>query len=540
MGTTLTLLQPSLLDQVIARYKIIQELGRGAMGEVYLAEDINLQRKVAIKFLAHHYAFDPEIRARFQHEAKAAAQINHPNVITIHHVDEFEGRPYIVMEYVEGESLKELIARKELAIDEIVNIALQISEGLSKAHQQGVLHRDIKPANILIEAGDGRVKIADFGLAKSRGSTKITMAGALMGTAPYMSPEQARGEELDHRSDIFSFGVVLYELIARQLPFKGDTWEASLYAKLHQEPEPLSRYKSGVSAGLQSIVSRALDKDRETRYQSMDSVLADLKREKKITFIPPTPRKAKSTRQRWPKWLPFFAVILLLVIFVWNRLSVTTTLSITTAPVAATVFVNGDSIGVAPIADYKTKAGPNTLRIQAPGYVAVDTTVVMEKGKGIALSFSLNPPLSATKATALQLRIKPYGTVYIDDTLHIREARDERTIELTAGLHKLRIEHPTLGTWEKTIAIAPDSTHKLTIDFIKTAALTVASEPVWANIFVDGKPTGQETPKKLRLRVGLHTIEVRREGYVVEGGTKRINLEKDLAQPMVFTLKKLP
>jgi serine/threonine protein kinase len=280
-----------MINQIISHYKIIRELGRGAMGEVYLAEDTDLPRLVAIKFLSLPLASQPDSQARFKHEVWAMASINHPNIITIYEVGEFESRPYFVMEYVEGASLANLIARKELQTNEILDITTQICEGLSKAHQKGILHRDIKPSNILIDR-DGRVKIIDFGLAKLQDITRITATGMMMGTLAYMSPEQARGEEPDQRSDIFSLGVVFYEMITCQRPFKSELLEAVLYQIIDTniEPEPLARYKRGVSAGLQSIVDKALDKDRETRYQNVDSVLADLKKERKF-FSSPLPSK---------------------------------------------------------------------------------------------------------------------------------------------------------------------------------------------------------------------------------------------------------
>jgi serine/threonine protein kinase len=274
-----------MINQIVSHYKILRELGRGAMGEVYLAEDTYLPRLVALKFMSLSQASQPDAHARFKHEVWAIASINHPNIITIYDVGEFESRPYFVMEYVEGESLGDLMGRKELQVNEILDITIQICEGLSKAHQKGVLHRDLKPSNILMDR-DGRVKIIDFGLARLQDNTKITATGVMMGTVAYMSPEQARSEELDQRSDLFSLGVVLYEMIARQCPFTADFVEAILYQIINIEPEPLARYKRGVPTGLQSIVDKALDKDRETRYQNVDSLLADLKREKKIFSLP--------------------------------------------------------------------------------------------------------------------------------------------------------------------------------------------------------------------------------------------------------------
>jgi len=261
------------------RDKILGKLGQGGMGEVYLAEDTELGRKAALKFLPLPLTVDPTLKARFKREARAAAALNHPNIITIYEVGEEQNRAYIAMEYVEGESLKELLTREELQIPAILDLAIQICEGLSEAHHAGVVHRDLKPANILLDKRN-RVKIADFGLAKLVGATQLTGEGTVMGTPAYMSPEQVRGKKLDPRTDIFSLGVVLYELITRRLPFPGDNELAIFEAIKFYAPEPLARYKADVSLGLQRIIEKALDKDRETRYQSVEDLLADLKREK--------------------------------------------------------------------------------------------------------------------------------------------------------------------------------------------------------------------------------------------------------------------
>ncbi len=261
---------------LVGHYRIVEKIGAGGMGEVYLAEDTELNRKVALKFLSPHLYQDADCRARFKREAQAAAKLNHPNIVTIHEVSEFNGRPFFAMEHVEGQSLRELIKAKELPIERVIELAIQICEGLHKAHQSGIVHRDVKPANILIDA-DGRAKILDFGLAFVAGTDHLTKAGSTLGTVGYMSPEQVRGEIVDHRADIFSLGVVLYELITERQPFKGDNDIATLRNITDQEPEPLERYKAGVPDGLQGILAKALAKDKNLRYQHVDDLLVDLK-----------------------------------------------------------------------------------------------------------------------------------------------------------------------------------------------------------------------------------------------------------------------
>ncbi|TFH65781.1 MAG: serine/threonine protein kinase, partial [Candidatus Zixiibacteriota bacterium] len=261
---------------VIGHYRIIEKIGAGGMGEVYLAEDTELNRKVALKFLSAHLCQDADCRARFKREAQAAANLNHTNIVTIHEVSEFNGRPFFAMEHVAGQSLRELIKAKELPIERVIELAIQICEGLHKAHQAGIVHRDVKPANILIGT-DGRAKILDFGLASVAGSDHLTKTGSTLGTIGYMSPEQVRGEQVDHRTDIFSLGVVLYELITGRQPFKGDNDTATSRNITDQEPEPLARYKSGVNAEFQRVISKALAKDKSIRYQHADELAADMK-----------------------------------------------------------------------------------------------------------------------------------------------------------------------------------------------------------------------------------------------------------------------
>ncbi|MGB2769724.1 MAG: protein kinase [Candidatus Zixiibacteriota bacterium] len=266
-----------MIGAKISHYRILKKLGAGGMGEVYLAEDSKLNRKVALKFLPSQYASDEELKERFKREAQAAAALNHPNIITIYEVAEHESRPFIAMEYVEGKSLKDVVTKKGMSIDAVLDTAMQLCEGLAKAHQAGIIHRDVKPQNILI-GKDGRVRICDFGLAKAKRDVTLTQAGSTLGTIAYMSPEQAQGKEADHRSDVFSFGVVLYEMVTGQLPFKGGHEAAVINSIVNDTPEPLARYKSDAPEELQRIVGKAMEKNLQTRYQHVDELGADLKK----------------------------------------------------------------------------------------------------------------------------------------------------------------------------------------------------------------------------------------------------------------------
>jgi serine/threonine protein kinase len=280
-----------MIGKTVSHYKILEKLGEGGMGAVYKAEDTKLDRLVALKFLPEHLLSDEGAKVRFEHEAKAASALNHPNITTIYEIDQAEGQWFICMEYVEGTSVKELVAAKVFSIEEILKIGIQIGEGLSAAHKKGIVHRDMKSDNIMLTS-EGLVKIMDFGLAKLRGVSRLTKEGTTLGTIPYMSPEQVRGIEVDQRSDIFSWGVVLYEMITGQLPFKGEHEAAVIYSIVNETPEPLARYKAGVPAGLQRVVDKALAKEKDERYQRVDEMIADLRAvQQKTELARKVPRK---------------------------------------------------------------------------------------------------------------------------------------------------------------------------------------------------------------------------------------------------------
>jgi len=276
----------------VGHYRIIEKIGAGGMGEVYLAEDTELNRKVALKFLPRHLSLDDDCRARFKREAQAAAKLSHPNIITIYEVGEHKGRPFFAMEHIEGQSLRDLAKGKGLPISEIADLAIQVCEGLSKAHRAGITHRDIKCDNILIDK-DGKAKILDFGLARLQEASRLTRTGSVVGTMGYMSPEQIRGQAVDHRSDIFSLGVTLYEITTGQLPFKGENEAATVYSVLNEQPEPLSKLRPEIPRSFESIITTALQKKPEKRYPNTEAMLADLRKFEKSEQVPALPSTAK-------------------------------------------------------------------------------------------------------------------------------------------------------------------------------------------------------------------------------------------------------
>ncbi len=279
-SATRTIRTTTTLDTLVGttlagKYQIESEIGRGGMGVVYRAQDLKLKRPVALKFLPPDFASDPETRERFVVEAQAAAALSHPNICTIYEVGEAEELSYIAMEFVEGQSLRQKIKIGPLKPEEATDIAAQVAGGLAEAHKKGIIHRDVKAANIMVTP-QGQAKVMDFGLAKLRGGSSLTKTQTTLGTVAYMSPEQARGKTLDSRTDIWSLGVVLYEMLTGKLPFRGDHDQAVIHAIAHEEPEPLRKEKSSLTAEFENVVGQALAKKPADRYQTMDEFREDL------------------------------------------------------------------------------------------------------------------------------------------------------------------------------------------------------------------------------------------------------------------------
>jgi len=314
-----------LIGKTISHYRVVDKIGQGGMGVVYKAEDTKLHRTVALKFLPPDVTRDSTEMARFIVEARAAASLSHPNICTIYEIDETAAQPFISMAYIEGKNLKDLVEPGPLKLEDALRYAIQVARGLEEAHAKGVVHRDIKSANIVV-SDKGHAIVMDFGLAKLQGQTKLTRTGTTVGTVSYMSPEQARGEDVDRRSDIWSLGVVLYRMIAGRYPFEGEHASAVIYAVMNEPHPPLTSLRTGVPMELERIVDKALAKDPSRRYQTLSDMIVDLKDVRDQlsgtgshpSRSPARPKTARSPRARWAV-VAVAAAVVVVGLFGWRQ-----------------------------------------------------------------------------------------------------------------------------------------------------------------------------------------------------------------------------
>ncbi len=331
----------SLIGQTVSHYKILEHIGGGGMGVVYRAEDTRLKRTVALKFLSPELTRDEIAHDRFIHEAQAASAIQHSNICVVYDIDQTDdGQMFIAMELLEGETLKKKIEHGPLRIDEAIGVAMQIAQGLQKAHERSIVHRDIKPANIMLTV-DGVAKIVDFGLAKLAGQAQLTKVGTTLGTAAYMSPEQTSGQDTDHRTDIWALGVMLYEMVTGQLPFKSEYEQGVVYSILNETPQSIAGLRSNVPQELEHIVQSCLAKKTADRYQQMTDVLADLQALKqRLDYGDSQRSRVRTAPLRRTRAYLYGAGVVVLASLVWYFLLQTKTASINKKSIAVLPFTN--------------------------------------------------------------------------------------------------------------------------------------------------------------------------------------------------------
>ncbi len=554
------------IDTTISHYRITSRLGGGAMGIVYKAEDLKLKRTVALKFLSSALLTDDETKTRFMNEARAASALDHPRIGTIFEIEETEdGEMFIAMAYYDGKTLKQKMEEEELAPEDAIQNVRQIANGLSEAHKQDIVHRDVKPANIIITS-DGFVKIVDFGIAKLGGSTRLTKAGTTMGTPAYMSPEQARGEEADSRSDIWSLGVIFYELLAGQLPFKGRD-EMSVLFNIVNTPADFDAEASAIiPAEIKAILEKALAKKREDRYSDIDSMLDDLLRaappqqittDQIATIVQPArlghqeekPRSpaggyygpaSKGKNKRRKVILATAGLIAAVGLIAASLLRKNDPdnigfIKVESNPPGAEVLLDNKPTGArSPALLGPFQEGSYALTLALTGYDSASQTITLANNDTISSSFELN---TLTLVSDLNLGSTPPGAaIFLDgmDTGLVTPALLEAVV---AGNHEVRLEKTGFQTVSKTMSAAPkqvaDWTPKLTKlvparkktrtltersqkkeKIPQMGTLVVDSQPEGAEIFIDEVATAEVTPAAFpELAVGQHSVRLARAGY---------------------------
>ncbi len=598
-----------MIAQVIDKYHIEEKLGEGGMGVVYKANDTVLERAVALKVLHPGLARDERFLKRFRAEARALARLEDPSIVAVFDLLETDLGLFIVMQFVEGETLSDRLKKHgALPLETALAIVKQVLNALVHAHQAGVTHRDLKPANLMLTSLD-TIKITDFGLAKIHADQTFTHSSSTGGTLCYMPPEQIQNlSNVDQRSDIYSIGMTLYEMLAGRLPLEKSENIYTLSKQIVEEEFlPPHNYRPAVAKALSSIVLKAIAKSADERYQTAEELLAA------ITEFEETqqPRKYKSVMKRPIIQYVFFAAVVMILatlgayyffsekpqtnsvlllpppdsqglnanedslaaassqteqadeeqIFspevVDNKLvssyaarteskpgrevlngavSRFGALNINVQPSGGVeVFLNGQSFGEEVSTINRLSPGAYTLSLKKLGYQDYSTSLDIAAGQMRNLNVSL-----ALVAGKLNILAIPSGSIFVDGKLRKEDWSSLFETDLPPGSHLVKVEHPTLGVWEKIMEIKQDSLHVLQVDFNTEVTVTVAVAAGWGEIFVDGVATGRDTPAQIKLRIGTHKIEVRREGFIVEGGPREVNLVHNLDEPLVFSLKKRP
>lgn len=615
-----------MIGRTVGTYQILEQIGEGGMGTVYKGVDQMLERTVAIKVLRAELAREPRIVERFRSEAITLARLNHPNVATLYSFlregDDF----FMVMEYVPGETLEDLLKKGPMPVAAAVPLFCQALDGIAHAHALGIVHRDLKPANVM-RTPECVVKVMDFGIARVLGTDRMTRTGHLIGTIEYMAPEQVRGRETDARSDVYALGIVLYEMVTGQVPFEADSDFELMRAQAEDRPPPPRTVMPSVPAAIEKAILRALAKSPEARFQTVADfreVLEDSLQqgtsatahagggiaarfrsllwpeaaleparppETRLVDAPPT-GEVKATRlaatketrlatdeaatalapsrwwaawQSWPLWKVGVAtgVPVLIAVLLWVVLAPGRQADRGMEQPADSVVAMSDATPSSDLTEREAPAahdaeqprpasGPKITPLEESRYRATEQppqenpseTTRREPEQRTSATPRTEPPQSSVAETpapprlgTLRVLVRPFGDVYVNGTRKAAGTSRPYTEDLSAGTYRVRVVHPSFGTWEKAVQVHAGRDHDVVFNFNAEYRLTVTSNPPNAEILIDGQSTGRYTPSVVTMRPGQHTITVRKRGYQVAGSARQMMVEGDGKTPVHFDLQ---